>query len=168
MLDASALEAVCPANDPAPWVWRKPGSWWIALVALSLYCVGAWLLLAPLGLADRTHLPVCACGDAALQVWFLELARVTLGHGHLASHTSLIDYPSGINLADNVSFPLVGTLFAPVTALIGPVATFALLLRLGIVLVVGLLRVEEIVHSGLAAAVGGALCHCLRMPSRRL
>ena len=142
-----------------PKVWRTPGSWWVALVALGSYCVGAWLLLSPLGLADRTHLPVCACGDAALQVWFLELARVTLGQGHLASHTSLIDYPSGINLADNVSFPLLGTLFAPVTALIGPVGTFVLLLRLGIVLssLSAFFVLRRLVRSGFAAAVGGAL-----------
>ena len=76
--------------------WRtRRKSWLVPLLAFSSYVIGAWLLLFPLGWADRTHLPECACGDAALQVWFLELARVTLGHGQLAFHTSLIDYPSG-------------------------------------------------------------------------
>jgi hypothetical protein len=131
----------------------------VALVAASSYVVGAWLLLFPLGLADRTHLPGCACGDAALQVWFLELARVSLGHGQMLFHTSLIDYPSGINLADNVGFPLLGTLLAPVTALIGPVGTFVLLLRLGLVLssLSAFLVLRRLVRSGLAAGVGGAL-----------
>jgi len=143
-----------------PTAWRPPrSSWLVGLVAVSSYVIGAWLLLFPLGLADRTHLPGCACGDAALQVWFLELARVSLGHGHMPFHTSLIDYPSGINLADNVGLPFLGILFAPVTAVIGPVGTFVLLLRLGLVLssLSAFLVLRRLVRSGLAAGVGGAL-----------
>lgn len=62
--------------------------------------------------------------------WFLAYLPYALTHGAALFHTHLIDYPVGVNLADNTSVPVLGLLGWPVTAALGPVATFNLLLRL--------------------------------------
>jgi hypothetical protein len=115
-------------------------------------------MLQPLGLVDRHHLPTCACGDVTLQTWFLALSRSTLAHGQIPLGTTAVNYPGGINLMDNVSMPLLGTLAAPVTAWAGPVASYVVLLRVGFVLSAlscfAVLRRE--LNTSVGAAVGGA------------
>jgi hypothetical protein len=63
-------------------------------------------------------------------VWFLAWTPFALGHWLNLFHTSYLDYPAGVNLARNTSVPLLGLIAAPVTLLIGPVASFNFLLRL--------------------------------------
>ncbi len=63
-------------------------------------------------------------------IWFLSWLPFALTHGLSIFHTNLFDYPQGVNLADNTSVPLLSLLGWPVTATLGPVATFNLLLRL--------------------------------------
>ena len=52
-------------------------------------------------------------------------------------HTNFVDYPSGVNLADNTTVPLLGVLGWPITATLGPVATFNFLIRLSFVVSAG-------------------------------
>jgi hypothetical protein len=61
--------------------------------------------------------------------WFLAWVPFALLHGQNLFHTTFIDYPSGVNLADNTSVPLLGLLVAPITRTLGPVASFNFLLR---------------------------------------
>ncbi len=126
---------------------------------VAVYLVGAWAMFLRLGIADRTHLPTCACGDLVNQLWFLALDHALIVHGHFSLFTSLINYPSGINLVNNPGFPLLGAIMVPVTSLLGPVAAFALLVRLGFFLsaLTCYLALRRVVHHNLAAAAGGLL-----------
>jgi hypothetical protein len=96
----------------------------------AAYLVAAYAMYGRLRPLDRAHLPTCTCGDIVNQVWFLALALRMVGHGQLSLWTNLLNYPVGINAADNASFPLLGFGVSPITAWLGPVAAFALLVRL--------------------------------------
>jgi hypothetical protein len=125
---------------------------------VAVYVIGAWLLYLPLGLADSGHLAGAANADQADQVWFMALADWSIVQAHFSAFTTLIDYPSGINLLDNAGMPLLGVLMAPVTAVLGPVASFAILMRLSFVVsaTACFWVLRRVVRSDLAAAVGGA------------
>jgi len=62
--------------------------------------------------------------------WFLSWVPYALRHGLNLFHTNFIDYPSGVDLANGTSSPLLGILAAPATLTLGPVGAFNLLLRL--------------------------------------
>ncbi len=91
------------------------------------YAVGGGIYLV-LSIAVWWHLwshptstTTCGCGDAALTLWVLNWPAYALAHGHNPFFSTALFYPSGINMAPN-SLAL-GTVFAPVTWLFGPVAT---------------------------------------------
>ena len=69
-------------------------------------------------------------GDPAQMTWFLAWVPYALRHGLSFFHTGFLDYPLGVDLANNTSVPLLGLLAAPVTVLLGPIAAFNILLRL--------------------------------------
>jgi hypothetical protein len=69
-------------------------------------------------------------GDAAQMTWFLAWVPYALRHGLSFFHTGFLDYPRGVDLANNTSVPILGLLAAPVTVLLGPIAAFNILLRL--------------------------------------
>ena len=62
--------------------------------------------------------------------WFLAWVPYALRHGLSLFHTGFLDYPVGVDLANNTTVPLLGVLAAPVTVLLGPIAAFNILLRL--------------------------------------
>jgi hypothetical protein len=82
----------------------RPRPWWCVAV-VATYAIGAWLLYLPLGLVDSAHIAGAVNADQADQVWFLALADWCVVHAHLSPFTTLIDYPSGINLLDNAGMP---------------------------------------------------------------
>ncbi|MHB1987760.1 MAG: glycosyltransferase family protein [Acidimicrobiales bacterium] len=65
-------------------------------------------------------------GDPGQGVWFLGWVPHALAHGLNPFFSSAMFSPRGINLAANVSTPLLGFLLAPVTATAGPVTAFDL------------------------------------------
>ena len=71
--------------------------------------------------------------DWAQEVWFLGWPAFAIVHGHNPLFTTWLNYPSGMNLMENTSMPLLGIVFAPVTWLAGPIVTYSLVLRLGMV-----------------------------------
>jgi len=109
--------------------WRPVAGCLGAYVALSL------LLFYPIGPFDTRHLPIAGSGNPAgndpfQMIWFLSYVPYALTHGLSLFHTNFIDYPQGVNLADNTSVPLLGILGWPITATLGPIATFNFLIRL--------------------------------------
>src|SRR5215469_4050027 len=98
----------------------------------AVYFVLACLMYWPVAPLDGSHLAGCACGDPEQQTWFLAWTSFALAHGHNPLLTSYLHAPMGANLAINTSMPLLGVLGMPVTLLAGPVATFNLLLRIGL------------------------------------
>jgi hypothetical protein len=127
--------------------------------ALAVYAgiaVAAYLPVLPLSGA-RTQ--ICTCGDTAQEVWFLAWVPFALAHGHSLFYSNWVLYPSGVNLTDNTSMPLLGLLAAPVTLLAGPVAAYNLVLRAGFALsgfaMFAVLR--QLVRRWPAAFAGGLL-----------
>src|SRR5579859_6316777 len=102
------------------------------VAAGAVYFVLACLLYWPVAPLDASHLAGCACGDPEQQTWFLAWTSFALTHGHNPFLTSYLHAPMGANLAIDTSMPLLGLLGLPITLIAGPVATFNLLLRLGL------------------------------------
>jgi hypothetical protein len=64
--------------------------------------------------------------DAVQEVWFFAWALHVLEHGGNPFYTRELLAPNGVNLLVNNSVLALGMLFAPVTALLGPIASFNL------------------------------------------
>ena len=127
--------------------------------ALVLYAVLATVIFDPLSPWTGDYLSRAGIGDPAQMVWFLAYTPHALAHGLDPFWSNLIDYPTGVNLADNTSVPLLGVLAWPVTATLGPVSAFNLLLRLGIFLSASslFLVLHRWVASRFACFIGGLL-----------
>jgi hypothetical protein len=139
--------------------WGRLGGIGAAATVTAGYLVAAYAMYGHLRLLDRAHLPTCACGDIVNQVWFLAFALRMLWHGQLSLWTNLLNYPVGINAADNASFPLLGFGVSPITAWLGPVASFAFLVRLSFFLSAFscFLVLRRLGRSRIGAAFGGIL-----------
>lgn len=114
-----------------------PGRAWLggagaAALAFAVYLLLVCLADLPVPPLDGHHLLGCACSDPAQQTWFLTWTSFALTHGLNPMLTAYINVPAGANLAINTSMPLLGVLGMPVMLVAGPVATFNLLLRLGL------------------------------------
>lgn len=108
---------------------RRALTW--TLVALS-YLLLACLVFWPVVPWSNHVIVDCACEDPAQEVWFLHWTSWAFLHGHNPFLTSYLHVPSGVNLALNTSFPLLGFLALPVTATAGPLVSYNLLLRLAL------------------------------------
>lgn len=96
-------------------------------------------------------------GDPWLFVWFLKWDQLAVAQAHspLLSHD--LNVPAGVNLMWNTSVILPGVLFAGVTATLGPVFTYNLLVTLALPLSAwaAYLVFRRYVTNQLAAGVGG-------------
>jgi hypothetical protein len=97
--------------------------------ALALFAALALLLYAPVGPFDAGRLAGGGFFDAGQMTWFLAWVPHAIAHGLNPFYSNYLDYPTGIDVANNPSEPLLGLLGAPVTAALGPVATLNFLLR---------------------------------------
>ncbi|WP_165823165.1 DUF2079 domain-containing protein, partial [Micromonospora globispora] len=96
--------------------------------------------------------------DQALFEWLLAFGGHALINGENPLFTHLINVPDGVNLAVNTSVTVYAWVFAPLTYLIGPPATFLVVLTLNLAataLAWYWLLSRHLVRSRLAAAVGG-------------
>lgn len=94
-----------------------------------IFAIAAIALYLPASPFASSRLPGGGNFDPAQMVWFLRWTPYAIGHWLNLFYTNFIDYPSGVNLANNTSVPFLGLLGAPITILLGPVATFNFLLR---------------------------------------
>lgn len=130
------------------------------LLVVVLYAIGAIVLFRPLGPFSTDSLPRGGIGDPAQMVWFLAYTPHAISHGLNLFSTTLIDYPTGVDLASNTSVPLLGIISWPITATLGPVASFNFLLRLGIFLsAVSLFFVLRRWSTSTFARFVGGLCY---------
>lgn len=74
-----------------------------------------------------THLYNSGNGDVDEAVWFLAQTPYALVHGINPFANNWLHFPTGVNLVDNTSMPLLGMIAAPVTMLAGPVLSYNLL-----------------------------------------
>ena len=95
--------------------------------------------------------------DQALFEWLLAFGGHAVTHGDNPLFTYLINVPDGVNLAVNTSITVYAVVFAPLTYLIGPPATFLVILTLNLLataLAWYWLLSRHLVRSRLAAGVG--------------
>ncbi|MFD6666355.1 DUF2079 domain-containing protein [Micromonospora chalcea] len=95
--------------------------------------------------------------DQALFEWLLAFGGHALTHGENPLYTTLINVPDGVNLAVNTSITVYAAVFAPLTYLIGPPATFLVILTLNLAATAVAwywLLSRYLVRSRLAAGVG--------------
>ena len=92
------------------------------------------VLFAKFSLIDRTGVPVSASSDSIQQVWFVAWPASAIRHGWNPFVTSELNAPFGVNMMNNTSMLLLGTLAAPLTWIVGPVASYVTLLRIGFTL----------------------------------
>ncbi len=102
------------------------------VLAVTSYGLLALLAYQPSWPGDPGHLPTCVCGDPVNIAWFLRWTPFAIVHAHNPLYSTYIEYPKGVNLAQNTSMPLLGALSAPVSWLFGPVSSTTLLLWLAI------------------------------------
>ena len=129
-----------PAEPPEPG--SLPGrsrAWRPVAGCLAAYFVLAVIAFLPFGPLDTRSLPIAGHGNPAgndpfQMTWFLSYVPYALTHGLSIFHTNYVDYPTGVNLANNTSVPLLGILGWPITATLGPIATFNFLIRLSFAL----------------------------------
>ncbi|NES12395.1 MULTISPECIES: DUF2079 domain-containing protein [Micromonospora] len=107
--------------------------------------------------------------DQALFEWLLAFGGHAVTHGDNPLFTYLINVPDGVNLAVNTSITAYAVVFAPLTYLIGPPATFLVILTLNLAATAVAwywLLSRHLVASRLAAAVGALfIAYCPAMVS---
>ncbi|XTZ18305.1 DUF2079 domain-containing protein [Micromonospora echinospora] len=116
-----------PAPSSAPTRSRR-ADLVMVLVALALAVwVTSGLWRDPNGRAITVN-----SSDQALFEWLLAFGAHALTHGDNPLFTYLLNVPDGVNLAVNTSITVYAAVFAPLTYLIGPPATFLVILTLNL------------------------------------
>jgi hypothetical protein len=133
---AGRAAGAAPGSDQAT-TDRQRRSGLIALFLLA-YVASSLIAFLPVGPFDTSRLPNALAGSPAgsdpyQMLWFLEWFPYAVSHGLNIFQTNLIEYPHGVNLADNTTVPLLGFIAWPVTATLGPVAAFNFLIHLSFV-----------------------------------
>ena len=128
-------QATTQQSEPAP-APTEPNipfqrrTWVLLCAAFAFYGLISLLAYRPILPGESSHIPTCACGDPALQTWFLRWVPFAIAHGHNPLFSNWTNYPYGVNLAQNTEMPLLGLLTAPLTVLVSPIASYTLLLWL--------------------------------------
>src|SRR6266511_2694615 len=158
---ASKGRNVDPIAPPVPTGERT--SRWQALRSPALATLGVFLALAVWHFRLTWTAPRGAAiggdGDPWLFGWFLKSDQLAVTHAHSPLFSHELNVPGGVNLTWNTSVILPGVLLAGVTAWLGPVFTYNLLVTLALPLSAwaASLVFRRYVRSQLAAAVGGLL-----------
>ena len=95
------------------------------------YLAGAVALYWQFPVISHNRIPLGPVGDQVQEVWFLAWPAHAISHWQNPFFSTAINYPSGVNMVTNTTMLGLGVLFAPVTWLFGPLATYVLLLQLG-------------------------------------
>ena len=97
----------------------------VALLAacVGLYGLASLLVTWNLVAVHPTTTSICGCGDPARYLWFVEYPAWALTHGASLLHASTVFPPGGLNLLDDTSVLAFGIPLAPLTWLLGPVAS---------------------------------------------
>lgn len=97
--------------------------------------------------------------DIQEEVWFLAQTPWAIIHGVNPFANNVLNFPHGINLLDNTSMALLGLLGTPITLLLGPIATFNVLVNLALIssATACYFMVRRFVRWQFAAFVGGLL-----------
>jgi hypothetical protein len=103
---------------------RRRADLLVAVIAI----VGAFWVTSGLWLDPNGRAITVNSSDQALFEWLLAYGAHALSHGQNPFFTDLLNVPDGVNLAVNTSVTVYAVVFAPLTYLIGPPATFVVVL----------------------------------------
>ena len=104
----------------------------VVVLAACLYLLVACLLYWPVAPWDSSRVLFGANSDPAQSVWFLQWTAWAIAHLHNPLFSNAVDVPTGANIANDTSVPLLGALGAPITWLFGSITTLNLLMRIGL------------------------------------
>ncbi|MEV1289279.1 DUF2079 domain-containing protein [Micromonospora sp. NPDC049679] len=158
----SAAAPAAPSSATTP---RRRADLLVAAVALAL----AFWVTSGLWLGPDTRAITVNSSDQALFEWLLAYGAHALTHAENPLFTHLLNAPDGVNLAVNTSITVYAVAFAPLTYLIGPPATFLMILTLNLAATayawywfLSRFRpgtgAEPLVRFRFAAALGGLFC----------
>jgi hypothetical protein len=106
---------------------------WFTVVVAMVYLAGSLLANSDAWVHGITHTVQTAGGaDMPEEIWYLAQTPWALIHGHNPLANNFLNAPTGANLMDNTTMPLVGALGTPITLLFGPIATFNIMLNLAL------------------------------------
>lgn len=160
-----------PQSTPAPASAPARSTRWDRadlLVATLALALAAWVTSGlwpdPTGRAITVN-----SSDQALFEWLLAYGAHAVTHGENPFFTHLLNAPDGVNLAVNTSITVYAVVFAPLTFLIGPPATFLVILTLNLAATAyawywflsrfrPVPGADPLVRSRLAAGLGGLFC----------
>jgi hypothetical protein len=103
------------------------------LLAFVGYSALSVLFFEPSNPFSSSQIVGGAVGDPAQMIWFLAWTPFAIIHHTNPFFSNYLDYPYGINMMSNTSSFLLGLLGFPLTLLKGPIETFNVLMRLGLV-----------------------------------
>lgn len=106
------------AQDGSRW----PASWSIGL-SVGLYLLASLFAWWGIVSTHPTSTTVCACGDVARYIWFLEWPAHAMANGLGLFHATTAFPPGGVNLLDDTSVLGFGVPLAPVSWTFGPIAS---------------------------------------------
>jgi hypothetical protein len=121
-------------RSPATRFVSKLNQWRSGALAVTLYTVAALALYGWHNPFSNSHIVDHVTTDQVQETWFLAWFAHALAHLQNPFVSHAMNAPHGINLMANTSMPLLGLVFAPITWLLGPLATYNVLLRLALVL----------------------------------
>ena len=106
----------------------RSSSWWLLA---TTYALGAIILYWHFPALSHDRIPLAPVGDQVQQVWFLAWPAHAIAHFENPFISNFLNFPPGVNLVTNTAMLALGVLFAPLTWLAGPLATYVVLLQLG-------------------------------------
>ena len=92
-------------------------------VAAATFLLAALLVWWQVWTSHPTSVTTCGCGDAARFLWYFEWPAFALAHGHSPLWSAWMLHPTGVNLLNDTSVLGLGVVLAPLTWLLGPVAS---------------------------------------------
>jgi hypothetical protein len=110
---------------------RASDHWSFTFLVAVLYLAVSLLANVHVWAHGITHTIQTAGGsDVPEEIWFLAQTPWAIVHGHNLFSNDWLNAPTGLDLADNTTMPLLGVLGAPITFVFGPIATFNIMLNL--------------------------------------
>jgi hypothetical protein len=104
------------------------------LLAMATYLVLSVLLWWNVWSSHPRATTTCGCGDSSLFTWFIDWPAYAMSHGLNPLYSTALFHPGGVNLFSNTAEVGIGIVLAPITWLLGPIATLNVALTLSPVL----------------------------------
>jgi len=118
-------------TQPAEPTAGTPSGWRPALLAGLMYLALANLLFLPFWL-DPVNRYIGMANDPLQQAWFFSWTLFAISHHQLPLFSSYLNAPYGVNLTWNTAMPALGIIFLPLTATMGGLFTYNLLMVLAL------------------------------------